>query len=102
MITTAKVATPHGIAYTRRLWKHFAHKIPAVIDDNHGRIEFPFGLCTIQCEAAAMIIRVELTDAAEANRAESVVGDHLLRMANKDKPVIIWQREFARGLENGS
>ncbi len=93
MITAAKVATPHGVAYTRRLCKHFAHKIPAVADGGHGRIEFPFGLCEIQCDDEFMHISVELTDAGEVERAEKVVADHLVRMANKDEPFVTWQRK---------
>ena len=95
MITEAKVATPHGVAYTRRLCKHFAHKIPAVADGSHGRIEFPFGVCTIDCDDEFMNFRVELSDASEVERAERVVGDHLVRMANKDDPIVTWQRDFA-------
>lgn len=93
MITAAKVATPHGVAYTSRLCKHFAHKIQAVADGNHGRIEFPFGPCTIRSDDEFMHISVELTNAGEADRAERVIADHLVRMANKDEPVVTWQRE---------
>lgn len=90
MITTAKVATPHGIAYTRRLCKHFAHKMSTSVEGNHGVIKFPFGVCTIDCDESHMHIRVELTDADDVARAERVIGDHLLRMANKDDPIVTW------------
>lgn len=92
MITHAKVATPHGAAYARRLCKHFSHKIPATAEGNHSRIEFPFGPCTIDCDDESMLISVELTDASEVDKAERVVGDHLLRMANKDEPTVVWRR----------
>lgn len=92
MLIHAKVATPHGVAYTRRLCKHFAHKIPAIAEGNRGRIEFPFGLCTIECDDRFMRISVSVIDEQAVERAERVVGDHLERMANKDNPIIVWQR----------
>lgn len=92
MITEAIVATPHGLAYTRRLCRHFMHKIPATVEGNQGRIEFQFGLCTIDNDDAHMHIRIDVADADELDRAERVVGNHLIRMANKDQPVVTWQR----------
>ena len=43
-----------------------------------------------------MHIRINLTDVGEVERAEKVVGDHLVRMANKDDPVVTWQHESDR------
>jgi hypothetical protein len=93
MITTAAVSTAHGVAYTRRLCKHFSHRIPASAEGNRGRIQFPFGVCSIECDEKIMHIRVELADPESADRAERVIADHLVRMANKDEPVVTWQRE---------
>ena len=92
MITEAKVTTAHGSAYTRRLCKHFSHKITATADGDQGRIEFPFGLCTINSDSEQMHIQVELADAGDVERAERVVGDHLIRMANRDEPTVTWHR----------
>ena len=92
MITEATVATPHGPAYTRRLCRHFEHKVPASFEGNKGQIEFAFGLCTIENDDEQMHIRIDVPDDNELDRAERVVGEHLLRMANKDDPVIRWQR----------
>jgi len=92
MITISKVTTPHGIAYMRRLCKHFVHKIPANVDGSRGVIQFPFGVCTIECDDNQMVMRVEVENADDVDRAERVVGDHLVRMANKDEPVVSWVR----------
>ncbi len=93
MITHSTVKTQHGIAYTRRLCKHFAHKIPASVENDLGRIEFPFGVCTIESDEHHMFIKVELENTDDAARAEQVVGDHLIRMANRDEPEVLWKRE---------
>ena len=86
------MATPHGLAYTRRLCRHFEHRVPASFAGNHGQIQFEFGLCTIENEDEFMNIRIDVADADELDRAEQVVGKHLVRMANKDEPVVTWQR----------
>lgn len=93
MLTTATVETLHGAAYTRRLVKHFAHKIHAVANDNGGRIDFPFGVCEIECDDQQMRISINVVDADDVERAERVVSDHLVRMANKDEPVVTWTRQ---------
>ena len=92
MITRSEVTTPYGTAYMRRLCKHFAHKIPANVDGSRGIIQFPFGVCTIECDDHQMVMRVEVENIDDADRAERVVGDHLVRMANKDEPVVSWVR----------
>lgn len=90
--TIAKVETQHGAAYAKRLCRHFAHKIPATVEDRHALIEFPFGPCNIDVDDSHMHIVVELSDENMIDRAESVVADHLVRMANKDEPVVNWVR----------
>ncbi|MBT8090774.1 MAG: DUF2218 domain-containing protein [Gammaproteobacteria bacterium] len=90
--TIANVETKHGASYAKRLCRHFAHKIPATVEDRHARIEFPFGPCNIDVDDTHMHIVVELSDESQIERAESVVADHLVRMANKDEPVVTWVR----------
>ena len=97
MITEATVATPHGAAYTKRLVRHFAHKIPAEVEGCTGRLEFQFGVCTIENDDEHMHIRIDVPDAGLLDRAEDVVARHLVRMANKDKPFVSWQREPEAG-----
>lgn len=90
--TTASVETKFGASYAKRLVRHFAHKIPATIDGRHASIEFPFGLCKVEVDDTQMHIAVELSDPEQIERAEQVVADHLIRMANKDEPVVEWVR----------
>lgn len=86
----AKVTTLHGEAYARRLCRHFAHKIPAAYKGREAAIEFPFGRCTISVSDDSMQFCVELSDPSQVDRAKRVISDHLLRMANKDKPNVVW------------
>ena len=97
MKTTANVETKHGEAYAKRLCRHFAHKIPATFENQKGTIEFPFGTCEIDVDEARMRIVVNVSDANLIERAESVVADHLVRMANKDEPIVAWVRSRDSG-----
>ena len=92
MKTTSTVKTDFGEPYLKRLCRHFAHKIPASLKGRHGTIEFPFGLCSIDVDDASMHIRIDVDDPGNIDRAESVVADHLVRMANRDEPVVVWER----------
>ena len=93
MKTRSIVATAFGDSYLKRLCRHFAHKIPASIDGRNGSLDFPFGVCRIDVNDREMDIQIEVTDPANIDRAESVVADHLIRMANRDEPVVVWNRE---------
>ncbi len=90
--TNAIVDTEHGVAYMKRLCKHFSHKLDVEIGDSVSTIHFPFGDCTITTSPTGMVFRVQVPNPAELDRAERVVGDHLVRMANKDEPVLKWSR----------
>ena len=92
MITTSTIKTAFGESYMKRLCRHFAHKIPASVEGQHGTIEFPFGMCRIDVDDGEMRIRVDVDDVANTDRAEKVVADHLIRMANRDEPIVVWER----------
>ena len=92
MISNSTVKTAFGEPYLKRLCRHFAHKIPASIDGQTGTIEFPFGLCRIDVDDEEMRIQVQVDDSDNLEKAEKVIADHLVRMANRDKPVVVWER----------
>lgn len=92
MISQATVETRHGALYLKKLCRHFAHKVPVALDGEQGRIELPFALCRIETDDGQMLFHLDIDDAEDAGRAEQVMTDHLLRMANKDDPSVHWQR----------
>jgi len=92
MITTSTVKTAFGESYMKRLCRHFAHKIPASIEGQQGTLEFPFGVCRIEVNDDSMHIRIDVDEAENIDKAEKVVADHLVRMANRDEPVVAWER----------
>ena len=92
MITRATVQTPFGERYLKKLCRHFAHKVPAALTETQGRIEFPFGPCRIDVDTEQMRFSIEVREDHEVVQAEKVVKDHLVRMANRDQPIVEWQR----------
>ncbi|NNE34672.1 MAG: DUF2218 domain-containing protein [Rhodothermales bacterium] len=92
MITKSTVKTSFGASYLKRLCRHFAHKIPATVSGQRGTLEFPFGVCLIDVDDNEMRIQIDVDDTAHLDRAEQVVADHLVRMANRDEPVVTWER----------
>lgn len=92
MMTEAIVKTEFGALYLKRLCRHFAHKVPTTMSGSQGRIEFPFGPNCISVDDEQMHLQIEVNDSAEIDRAEQVVAEHLIRMANKDNPTVKWIR----------
>lgn len=94
MITQATVQTPFGELYLKKLCRHFAHKVPAALTETQGRIEFPFGPCRIDVDidTEQMRFSIDVREDHEVVQAEKVVKDHLLRMANRDQPLVEWHR----------
>lgn len=92
MQTQARVTTPHGDIYVKKLCRHFGHKVPVQIAATKARIDFPFGACQIAFDEKQVEFNMEVANTADLDKAEQVVTDHFLRMANKDNPEVRWNR----------
>ena len=91
MRSTANVATDKAARYMSQLCKHFAHKIPATLDGaTGGRIEFPFGVCALAAEQAALHLSVEAENVQDLSRMEKVIADHLQRFAFREPVEVSW------------
>lgn len=90
----ARVPTATPRRYLGQLCKHFEHKLPVTLAAEHGRIEFPDGICTLHAESGAevLVMRVAASDEAALAKLEDVVARHLGRFAFRDKPEIPWLR----------
>lgn len=91
--TRAEVSTEYGSAYMKRLCRHFSHKLDVEVGETSATIHFPFGDCRIDVTDSVMTLDIDVPDSDELDRAERVAGDHLVRMANRDEPVVHWVRE---------
>lgn len=88
----ARVSTASPRRYLGQLCKHFEHKLPVTLAEDHGRIEFPAGVCLLDADAEALVMRVTAGDEAALARLEDVVARHLQRFAFRDTPEVSWVR----------
>jgi hypothetical protein len=90
----ARVPTAVPRRYLAQLCKHFQHKLRVTLDEGHGRIAFPAGLCELDAAADAgiLILRVTASDEAALARLEDVVARHLERFAFREAPEVRWTR----------
>jgi uncharacterized protein len=91
----ARVTTARAARYLGQLCKHFAHRVPAAHAETQGRVEFPWGICTLEAVGDVLILRAEAKDMASLDRVEDVVARHLERFAFRDKPEVRWSRNAA-------
>lgn len=85
------VATETPARYIGRLCKHFAHKIPVEFDERQGRIEFAFGLASLQAEAHGLRLRAEAATGEDLQRLQEVVGSHFERFAWQEALTLDWR-----------
>jgi len=87
---TAVLATANASRYLQQLCKHFAHKIPVTFDPAAGRIEFPFGTCTLAADDATLTLTAEVLPEGDLARLESVIDSHLVRFAFREELAVTW------------
>ena len=63
-----------------------------MLTETRGRSEFPFGPCRIEVDPEQARFSIDVREDYEVVRAEEAVEDHLLRMANRNQPLIEWHR----------
>lgn len=91
MRATARVATDKAARYLSQLCKHFAHRLPASLDDEGGgRIDFPFGSCALAADEAALHLSLEATSAPDLRQLEQVIAAHLKRFAFREPVEVAW------------
>jgi hypothetical protein len=88
----ARVTTSVPRRYLAQLCKHFQHRVPVMLEDDHGRIEFPAGICTLAIDGETLVLRATAEDEDALARVEDVAARHLERFAFREKPDIRWTR----------
>ena len=86
--TTARIATEQAERLILRLCKHWGHKFPVQHEPQRGEIELPFGKCRLYIHEA-LIVELE-GEAAQMEKFQQVVAEHLQRMALKETLAIQW------------
>jgi len=96
MQSQAVVQTPSGEIYLKKLCRHFAHKVPAMLSGEQGIIDFPFGRCRIAVGPDHIRLSTDLNDAHQAASAEGIVTEHLVCMARREDLTVQWVRREQR------
>jgi hypothetical protein len=93
MNATTSIPTGNAKRYLGPFVKHFAHKLPFVRHESneHGEVEFPLGLCTLDADATRLSIILNAGTDEEMGKLKDVVDRHLLRFAFREPLTIIWQ-----------
>jgi hypothetical protein len=84
------VTTDHASKYLQQLCKHFAHKVAVDYDPKTARVDFPFGDCRMWADDRTLRIECEAGSDENLQRAQTVIDDHLVRFAWREKPAIVW------------
>ena len=77
--------------YLTQLCKHWSRRFEVRFDDTTGEIALPSGPCRLKAEPDRLEIALE-ADAAELDRVEQVVADHLRRFAFREPFEVTWTR----------
>lgn len=92
VVSTARVATSSASKYLQQLCKHWSHKFEVSFDPAAGRIALPPGPLTLAAEADALVMTLDVADAAALDRMEPVVAEHLQRFAFREELAVAWVR----------
>lgn len=86
----ADVATARPSRYLTQLCKHFAHKVHAEYDYEHGVATFEAGTCAMHAKDGVLRLRAEAGDDATLRHVQDVVGRHLERFGERDELTVRW------------
>lgn len=88
--STARIAMETPTRYLTQLGKHFQHRLPVTLETDHGTIDFPGGLCTLDAVDTHLVIQIDAAEPTDLTRLQDVVAKHLLRFAFRAPPEIDW------------
>ncbi len=94
-MTTLNCAIPTANArrYLQQLCKHWSHKFEVAFDPNQGRVALPFGALDLTATDDALHLSAAIKDGGDAERAKSVIAEHLNRFAHKEGALAFDWRE---------
>lgn len=86
MQMTADFATERATGLMTTMGKHFGHKIPVTMAEDHVILGFEMGEARIAATAEGLHLSLQGSDAEALERLRGVVESHLLRFAQRDDP----------------
>ncbi len=95
LVSTALVVTDNPQRLITRLCKHWSHKFPVSFDEQQGEIELSFGHCWLKVRDGGLQVRLQAAEEEQILRLQTVVADHLQRMAAAPLPEFAWNRQLS-------
>lgn len=86
----ATVSTEKAHRYMKALVNHFARKVSAEYEADHGFIDFGFGRCDIEASASAMTFNVSSSNAGNLQQVQQVIGSHVARFTQQEIVDLPW------------
>ncbi len=93
----ARVPTAHASRYLQQLCKHWSHNLAVEFTAERGTIVFPRdargadwagdGLVTFTAEPAALVCRIDASEAGQLTGLEGALARHLDRFAFREAPL---------------
>ncbi|MCQ4316027.1 DUF2218 domain-containing protein [Stutzerimonas zhaodongensis] len=84
------VVTANAERLTKRLSNHWRHKFPVETDSKGAEIKLPIGVCGLQSVDGGLGVRVQAAEEDQLERLQTVVADHLQRMAGDEALTFAW------------
>ena len=91
--STAQITTDNPQRLITRLCKHWSHKFPVSFDEQCGEIQLGLGPCLLEAQQGGLHVRVQAADSEQLLRLQTIVGEHLQRMAAAPLPEFTWDRQ---------
>jgi hypothetical protein len=82
--STTEIATPKASYYLQMLCKHWSHKLPVEFTPDYGIVPFVDGVCVMQADDEALLVKIEAPDEDRARHFETVFVKHLERFAHSE------------------
>ncbi|WP_298213074.1 DUF2218 domain-containing protein [Acidovorax sp.] len=86
-----QVPTPDASRYLQRLCYHFTRKITVTYDEHRGEAQFPWGLCVLRADDAALHFDCSAEDDASLARVQLAIDSHVELFSRKNPMAVDWQ-----------
>lgn len=86
-----QVPTPEASRYLQRLCYHFSRKIEVRYDEHQGEAHFPWGLCLLRADAAALHFDCRAENAEALARVQAAIDSHVELFTRKSPVMATWQ-----------